>query len=375
MRILLAPDKFKGTLSSRQAIAVMRRAIEEVEPSVTVSSVLIADGGDGTLAAAESRGFALRKCPAVNAHGKPNVAAFARRGDVALVELAEVCGLATVLEQPLSPFDASTLGLGMLAKRAVMDGAREVLVALGGSASVDGGLGFLMGLGFAVTDSSGQPVSPNLNGLGRAVNVDRESAAVSVLECRWRFLTDVDNPLLGPQGAAAIFGPQKGLTPGDVIVAERVLRSWATLLDPHGLDVAARPRMGAAGGVAFAGASLLDATVESGAEWVATLVSLDQAIEEADIVVTGEGAFDDQSFFGKAPAQVIDRARAQGKEVYVVAGSVDVPAEELRRRGLTGAVSMADLAGSVAEAHARPDVWLAAAVQRVLEESRTVRRG
>lgn len=374
MRILLAPDKFKGTLSSRQAIAVMRQAIEDVEPSVTVSSVLVADGGDGTLAAAESRGFVLRKSPALNAHGKPSVASFARRGDVALVELAEVCGLATVLNQPLRPFDASTLGLGMLAKRAVMDGAREVLVALGGSASIDGGLGFLMGLGFAVTDSGGRSVTPNLNGLGRAVHFERESAAMSVLECRWRFLTDVDNPLLGPRGAAPVFGPQKGLAPGDVVVAERVLGNWATLLQPSEPDLATRPGMGAAGGVAFAGASVLDATVESGAEWVAALVGLDRAIEEADIVVTGEGAFDEQSFFGKAPKQVIDRAIALGKEVYVVAGSVDVPAGELRRRGLSGVVSMTELAGSAAEAQARPEVWLAAAVQRVLEKTRSVRR-
>lgn len=374
MRILLAPDKFKGTLSSRQAIEVMRRTIEDLEPSATVSSVLVADGGDGTLAAAESRGFVLRKGAALDAHGKSSVASFARRGGVALVELAEVCGLATVLGQPSRPFDASTLGLGMLAKRAVMDGAREVLVALGGSASIDGGLGFLMGLGFAVTDSAGRSVTPNLNGLGRAVHFERESAAVSVHECRWRFLTDVDIPLLGPRGAAPVFGPQKGLVPGDVLVVERVLRNWVTLLAPSQPDLATRPGMGAAGGVAFAGAAVLDASVESGAEWVAALVGLDRAIGEADIVITGEGSFDEQSLLGKAPHQVIDRAVALGKEVYVVAGSVDVPSGELRRRGVSGAVSMTELAGSAAEAQGRPEVWLAAAVARVLDESSSVRR-
>jgi glycerate kinase len=372
MRILLAPDKFKGTLTAAQAIEIMRRAIEQSDPAAEVSSVIIADGGDGTLAAAAERGYALRKGPAVDALRRPSVGSFGRRGDTALVELASICGLATVLDQPLRPFDASSLGLGMMAKQAVSEGAREVLVALGGSASVDGGLGFLMGLGFAVTDGSGRPVSPNLSGLGQAVHFDRESVSVSVHECRWRFLTDVDNPLLGPDGAAAIFGPQKGLSPTDITVAERSLEGWTHLLGSPGRGLDFVAGMGAAGGVAFAGAAALSATLESGAAWVANLAGLDQAIANADIVVTGEGAFDLQSFGGKAPNEVIRRAVALGKEVYVVAGTIDVPEAELRRRGVSGGVALATLAGGAEAAREHPATWLAAAVQGVLKDRRGI---
>jgi glycerate 2-kinase len=371
VRILLAPDKFKGTMTSAQAIDIMRRAIRLNDPAAEVTSVVMADGGDGTLAAAADRGFVLRKGPTVDALGRPTVGSFARRGDMALVELASVCGLATVLDQPLRPLQASTLGLGMLAKQAVVDGAREVLVALGGSASVDGGLGFLMGLGFAVADGAGRRVTPDLAGLGRAVRFDHETASVSVHECRWRFLVDVDNPLLGPDGAAATFGPQKGLSPTQIVEAEHSLATWAALLGTADPELSARPGMGAAGGVAFAGAAVLDATVESGAAWVANLGGLTRAMAEVDVVVTGEGAFDRQSLAGKGPMEVIDRAVALGKEVYVIAGTVDVPAAELTRHGVSGAVSLVDVAGSLSAATANPSLWLATAVQRLLDDRRT----
>lgn len=368
MHILLAPDKFKGSLRSAEAIDVMRRAILQRDPSVEVSWRAMADGGDGTLAVALDHGFSLRRGPTVDALSRPCYGAYARRGDQALVELASVCGLVSVLDLPRRPFDASTLGLGLMARQAIVEGAKEILVALGGSASIDGGLGFLMGLGFDVTSRSGGPVRPSLGGLADAAHLDLDSPPRAVMECRWRFLTDVDSPLLGPSGAACVFGPQKGLDVAGVVRAEQLLQAWTRLLGPPDRHLDRRSGMGAAGGVAYAGAAVLGATVESGAAWVADCVGLDDAIGRADIVVTGEGAFDSQSFARKAPSEVIVRSVAQGKDIYVVAGSIAVTEADLRRRGVTGAVALADLAGSVDEAQRDPVTWLTAAITHLLSD-------
>lgn len=366
MRILLAPDKFKGSLSSTEAIDVMRRAILDRQPSFEVVGLAMADGGDGTLAAVLDHGYSLRRWPTVDALGRPCIGAFARRGDEALVELAGVCGLASVLDLPRRPFEASTLGLGLIARQAINEGAREILVALGGSASIDGGLGFLMGLGFEVTNSSGRPVAPGLGGLADAMHLDLGSPPRAVMECRWRFLTDVDSPLLGPSGAACVFGSQKGLDAADLARAEQLLQGWTRLLRSRDRDLERLPGMGAAGGVAYAGAVVLGATVGSGAAWVADRVGLDDAIRWADMVVTGEGAFDEQSFARKAPNEVIVRSIAQGKHVYVVAGSVAVTEADLRRRGIAGAVALSGLAGSVDAAQHDPVTWLTEATANLL---------
>jgi len=369
MRILLAPDKFKGTLTAQQVVEVVTEELMQADPSMEVSGVALADGGDGTLAFALDHGYQVRTVAAVDALGRPNESAYAVAGSSAIIELAAVCGLATVLDHPLRPWQASTLGLGMVARHAVQAGATEVTIGLGGSASIDGGLGLVLGLGVRVSDRLGWRVPAGLLGVRRAVRVDPRRLPEAVRRARWRFLVDVDNPLLGPLGAAAVFGPQKGLLQDEVAVADASLAAWADLLDPAaGRRVAAEPGMGAAGGVAFAARTLFGAHISSGADWVAEQAGLQERVAACDLVVTGEGRFDRQSLMGKAPGLVIDLARRLGKPVYVLAGSSELSPEQAAAAGVSGVLSMAELAGDPSAAIANPRQWLAQAARALLAQ-------
>ncbi len=367
MRILIAPDKFKGTLSAPQVIAVLAQALHQADPRVQASGVAMADGGDGTLEVALGHGYRVQSAPGVDALGRPVEARYAIRGDSAVIELAAVCGLATVLDRPQRPWQASTLGLGLVARHAIGAGATQVTIGLGGSASVDGGLGFLVGLGVRVRDRMWMPVPPGLLGVRRAVRLDMRRLDDAIRRATWRFLVDVTNPLLGPLGAAAVFGPQKGLMAEEIAVADASLEAWADLLDPRdGRRMAGEPGMGAAGGVALAGALLFGAQAVPGATWVAEQAGLRERIAACDAVVTGEGRFDRQSLMGKAPGLVLDLARALGKPVLVVAGSSELTHQQARSVGVSGLVSLADLAGSGEEAMSAPEHWLGAAAGPIL---------
>ena len=369
MRILVAPDKFKGTLRGTDVVEIVCTALAQADSRYQVSGVAMADGGDGILAVACEHGYREHRVPAVDALGRQATASYATRGSVAVIELAAVCGLGTVLDRPLRPWQASTLGLGMVARQAAESGAGEIIIGLGGSASVDGGLGFAVGLGVRVRDRLGLAVPAGLLGVRRAVRVDVRGVPESVRAARWRFLVDVVNPLLGREGAAAVFGPQKGLADGEIAVADASLAAWADLLDPQdGIETAAKPGMGAAGGVALAGEILLGAEVTPGAAWVAEVVGLRERIKSSDIVITGEGSFDRQSLMGKAPGLVIALAQELGKPVYVVAGVSDLNQPQARDAGVAGVVSLADLAGGPAEAMSAPRDWLARAAVLLAEQ-------
>lgn len=360
VRILLAPDKFKGTLAAAEVVEIIGSGLRLVDPSCQVTGMAMADGGDGTLAMALAHGYRECVAPAVDGLGRKIEARYGTRGSEALIELASVCGLAGVLDRPLRPWQASSLGLGLVARHAAESGASEIVIGLGGSASVDGGLGFAQGLGVRVRDRLGMVVPPGLLGVRRAVRVNLRGIPEAVRAARWRFLVDVTNPLLGPLGAAAVFGPQKGLGQAEIAAADASLEAWAQLLDPRdGPALAGVPGMGAAGGVAYAGLALLDARVTPGAEWVAEEIRLREHITASDIVITGEGSFDRQSLMGKAPGLVIAVARELGKPVYVLAGTCGLDSVQVREVGVAGVICLADLAGSPAEAMRAPGDWLA----------------
>ena len=375
MRILLAPDKFKGTLTAAEVVEVMRSALLRADPGCLVSGVAMADGGDGTLAVALANGYERHEGAAVDALGRDVQAPYATRGSLALIELAAVCGMAGVLDRPLRPWQASTLGLGLLARQVAESGSRQIVIGLGGSASVDGGLGLVLGLGARVRDRLGMSVPPGLQGVRRAVRLDLRGIPDAVRAARWEFLVDVSNPLLGPIGAAAVFGPQKGLADGEIAVADASLASWARLLNGRaGLELAREPGMGAAGGVAFAARALLDAHVTRGAKWIADQVQLRDRIKESDVVVTGEGSFDDQSLMGKAPGLVIALANEVGKPVYVVAGTCGLDLKQAREAGVAGVISLVEVAGSPSEAMHSPRQWLAKGADALLDQIKGHRR-
>lgn len=359
MRILVAPDKFKATLTAVEVCERVSGALEAL--GHVVDALPLADGGDGTAAVVLDHGFSVREVSAVDGLGRPRTGIIARRGDEALIEMAQVCGLATVADLPRNPWRASSLGLGIAARSAVDAGASSFTLALGGSASIDGGIGLLEGLGFAVLDRRGHPVTPDLAGMSQTALIEPVESVGS-----WRVLVDVTNPLVGPLGAVAVFGPQKGLESPELGRASAAMCRWARVLErAFEVDVAHIAGGGAAGGVAAAACAALGATIESGAEFIADLTGLRERVRAADLVVTGEGAFDDQTFAGKAPGLVVDIARVIGRPVYVVAGVTHLSEQEWRNRGVAGVVTCAGAAGSAALARREPRRWLDAAASRL----------
>jgi glycerate kinase len=361
VRILVAPDKFKATLTADEvceSICSELRVLGHV-----VDALPLADGGDGTAAAVLHHGFDARMALAVDGLGRPREGLIAWRGSEALIEMAQVCGLATVCDVPLDPWRASSLGLGLTARAAREAGATSITLSLGGSASIDGGVGLLAGLGFAVLDRRGNPVCPDLVGMSQAASI--EPIEIGGF---WRVLVDVTSPLVGPLGAVRVFGPQKGLESRELDRVSAAMCRWADILErAFGVDVAQMPGGGAAGGVAAAAQAALGATIESGAEFIADLTGLRERVRAADVVVTGEGAFDEQTFAGKAPGLVIMIAREIGRPVYVVAGVTECPEAEWRSRGVAGVVTCSDAAGSPELARREPRRWLDTAASRLAQ--------
>lgn len=350
MRIVIAPAAFKGTLSAHDAAAAMAQGARDARPDAEIIELPMADGGDGTLEVMLDHGFTAYSINAVDALVRPQASRIGIRNDEAVIELAEVCGIAQLDE--LDPIHASSRGLGLAILAALDSGARRLTVTIGGSASTDGGLGMMMALGLTAIDVAGQPVSPDLAGLGRIASLDasRLDSRIESLT----LLTDVDSPLLGPTGAAFVFGPQKGLTPDQCAWADDLLARWADLVDPSGAFIST-PGAGAAGGVGFAALALLGAARGAGAEAIAEVIGLDAQVTAADLVLTGEGAFDTSTSAGKAPGRVIQVARAAAVPVEVVSG-----------RAAPGITSLEGLAGSASEAMAEPAHWLREAARQIV---------
>jgi glycerate kinase len=339
--VLLATDKFKGSLTAAEVAAALGRGL--ARPGVSVSRVPVADGGDGTLDAALAAGFTRVPVRVTGPVGEPVDTAYARRGTTAVVELADASGLLR-LPGATAPLTASTHGTGELVAAALDAGCGTVVLGVGGSCSTDGGAGLVTGLGGRVLDRSGAPVPPGGAGLARATALDLDPLRARLAKVRVVLASDVDNPLLGPAGAAAVYGPQKGATPDDVVRLEQALTSWADLVArTTGRDLRAVPGAGAAGGAGFGALALLGAELRSGVETVLELVGFDDAVREADLVVTGEGSLDEQSLRGKAPVGVLAAAARHGVPVVAVCGRTTLAPETLREVGFAGAHALTDL--------------------------------
>ncbi|ATG51608.1 glycerate kinase [Brachybacterium vulturis] len=346
--VLLAPDKFKGTLTAAQVVDALRRGIAQTTPQLRVLSCPIADGGDGTVDAAHAAGFTIRSTTVTGPTGAPRRARWALQEDVAVLELAETVGLDALPGGELAPHLASTRGLGELMRAAIDSGARTLLVGLGGSASTDAGAGLLQGLGAQLHAPDGTDLRPGLSGLGALASADLGPALAVLDGVTVIAANDVTNPLLGPEGAAAVYGPQKGLASAEITPADEVLAVAARILDPAGAH-RDRPGAGAAGGTGF-GLFLLGAAQRSGADAVFELVGVDALLTQADVVVTGEGKLDAQTLQGKGPAEVARRARERGLPVAAVAGVITLDAQELGRAGIDTAWDLTSRAGSTRRA-------------------------
>ncbi|MFI1178709.1 glycerate kinase [Streptomyces sp. NPDC020799] len=346
-RVLIAADKFKGSLTAVEVAAHVAAGLRRAAPGVRTEALPVADGGDGTVDAAVAAGFERRTERVTGPLGEPVTAAYALRGDTAVVEMAEASGLRHLPRGRYAPLTAGTYGTGELLRAALDAGAATVVLGVGGSASTDGGAGMLSALGARFTDAHGTPLAPGGGPLARLAAADLSGLDPRLARTRFVLASDVDNPLTGPKGAAAVYGPQKGASPDDVAALDAALARYARVLaeavGPRAAEYAAAPGAGAAGGVGYGALVGLGAAFRPGIEVMLDVLGFAAALERADLVITGEGSLDAQTLHGKAPAGVAAAARRRGVPVVAVCGALSLSAAELRGAGILGAYAIASL--------------------------------
>jgi len=338
MRVVIAPDKFKGSLTALEAADAMARGFSRVDPCARIDRVPMADGGEGTVAAlVAATGGSYRTVTVAGPLGEPVNASFGLLGDgcTAALEMASASGLWLVPPDLRDPTRATTRGTGQLLLAALEAGARRVIVGIGGSATNDGGAGLGQALGFQLLDTQGRDLGPGGGELDRLARIERTEKAAVLGSAAIAVACDVTNPLCGPQGASAVYGPQKGATPEMVEQLDRNLAHFADIVerDLH-IDIRDIPGSGAAGGlggglVAFAGGQL-----EGGVNLVIEAVHLRDRLLATDLCLTGEGALDGQSAFGKTAVGVARLALALGCPTLAIAGSIGPGAEAVLEQGI-----------------------------------------
>jgi glycerate 2-kinase len=347
VRVVIAPDKFKGSASAAEVAAALAAGLRRTRPEADIVLLPVADGGDGTIAAALSAGFELVPGLAHGPVGEPVETGFAFLAvtRTAVVELADVTGL-RLLPGPKAPLTASTYGVGEVMAAALDHGATTIVLGIGGSASTDGGAGMLQALGVVLAGPDGEPLARGGAALAGLARIDAAGLDPRITggRCSVLVASDVDNPLLGPAGAAAVFGPQKGASPADVVLLDHALARWAELTaQVTGTDVASAPGAGAAGGTGFGALAYLGARLVPGVELVLDLIGFDAALAGADLVITGEGSLDEQSLSGKAPVGVARAAGRAGVPVVAVAGQLSLTPDQLAAAGIAAGYSLAGL--------------------------------
>ncbi|MGW2460517.1 glycerate kinase [Streptomyces sp. NPDC001761] len=370
-RVLIAADKFKGSLTAVQVAERVTAGLRRVVPDLRVEALPVADGGDGTVDAAVAAGFERREVRVAGPLGEEVTAAFALRGGTAVVEMAEASGLQRLPAGVFAPLTASTYGSGELLRAALDAGARTIVFGVGGSATTDGGAGMLSALGARFLTEGGEPVPPGGGGLAGLARADLSGLDPRLSSVELVLASDVDNPLTGPKGAPAVYGPQKGASPDDVETLDAALAHFAKVLEaqtgPRAAEYAAAPGAGAAGGIGY-GALLLGARFRPGIEVMLDVLGFAPALERASLVITGEGSLDEQTLHGKAPAGVAAAARAAGKEVVAVCGRLALPAEALLRAGIARAYPLTSVEPDVARCIADAGPILERVAARLAED-------
>ena len=375
-RILVAPDSFKGSLSQAEVAAAIAEGVMRALPSAQVTELPLSDGGEGwldTLVGADPGGRIV-SAAVTGPLGEAIDGRFGlvEEGRTAVVEVATASGLHLVDPSPATFRASSSRGSGELIRAALDAGATRVLVGLGGSATTDGGAGLGAALGAWLLDAAGEPVGPGGAALAHLATADLSGLDQRLAEVEILAATDVDNPLLGPTGAAAVYGPQKGAWPADVGPVDAALANFADHVeDALGRELRSVPGAGAAGGLGFGLLAFCGASIERGIELALDLVGFDAALATADLVITGEGRIDPQTLHGKVVAGVAGRARAAGVPAYAIGGAVDPAVHDewprFEAAGLAGVESTVERPMPLAEAldPAGARTRLAAAAERL----------
>lgn len=364
MKVVLAFDKFKGSATSQQLNHAARQALNARE-GLDVVCVPVADGGDGTTAVLASfcqgqwvtsptMGPLLQQAPVMAQY-------YLCDDGTALIEVAAASGLALLPDGVRDVMRASTLGTGLLMRDAMERGATHIVLGLGGSATCDAAMGILCALGAEFLDKDGHHLYPSGESLEKIARIETLGIPQSIRDCRYTLLTDVDNPLCGDNGSARIFAPQKGASPQQVEELEHGMENIAALV---GEDIACRPGCGAAGGIPTLMMHLLDCELEPGAPYVFARNGMNEALDGADLVITGEGRLDGQTLMGKGPGFVISMARERGIPVAAVCGTIS-PDFDSTESAVSQAVAVSD--GLPIDVAMDPDGTLQRVSQAVLE--------
>ena len=323
MKVVVAMDSFKGSLTSLEAGCAAKEGICRAIQDAEVCVMPLADGGEGTVEAL-TLGRGRKEIVTVTGPlGAPVECSYGiLESECAVIEISSAAGLTLIPQEARNPLDATTYGVGEVIKDAINKGCRSFIVGLGGSATNDGGIGMLQALGFGMLDKDGKQVKMGAKGLKELRAITNENALPQLKECTFRIACDVNNPLCGERGASAVFGPQKGANGDAVRDMDAWLQSYANLAAEQyvGADPT-KAGAGAAGGLGFAFMAFLNATMESGVKLVIEETGLEEKVKDAEIVVTGEGRLDGQSVMGKAPVGVAQLAKKYQKPVLAFCGS------------------------------------------------------
>ncbi|WP_436739651.1 glycerate kinase [Streptomyces sp. BBFR102] len=346
-RVLIAADKFKGSLTAVEVAAHVAAGLRRARPGTVVRALPVADGGDGTVAAAVAAGFTRHTREVTGPTGEPVTATWALRDTTAVVEMAEASGLQHLPGGVPAPLTATTHGSGELIAAALDAGVRTLVLGVGGSATTDGGAGMLSALGARLLTADGTPVGPGGAALAALDRAELGGLDPRLAEVDLVLAGDVDNPLTGPTGAAAVYGPQKGADENDVRTLDAALAHYARVLTDalgdRAAEAAEAPGAGAAGGMGFGALVGLGARFRPGIEVMLDVLGFADALDHADLVVTGEGSLDSQTLHGKAPAGVAAAAHARGIDTVAVCGRLTLDAETLRKAGIRRAYALSDL--------------------------------
>ncbi|MDD5602993.1 MAG: glycerate kinase [Eubacteriales bacterium] len=356
MKIIIAPDSFKGSCSSIQAAGAIEKGILEVFPEASVIKLPMADGGEGTVEAlVAGLGGTLFRAPVTGPMGGTVEAAYGLLPDgTAVLEMSAASGLTLVPPHQRNPLTSTTYGTGELIREVLNKGCRSIIIGIGGSATNDGGAGMAQALGYSLTDSSGGELKPGGGQLGALQRIDSSNADKRLQNTEIKIACDVTNPLYGENGASAVYGPQKGATPAMVSLLDSNLRHFSTVIKRDlGRDVASIPGAGAAGGLGAGLMAFCGASLSSGIDTVLDALNFDGILEGADLVITGEGRADAQSAQGKVASGIGRRLLSRSAPpipALLIAGSIGPGAEMVLEQGMTCLTSITDKPMSLEEA-------------------------
>ena len=373
MKIVLAPDSYKGSLSADKVCKAMERGIRCVLPNAEIVHLPMADGGEGTvdILVAATRGE-LKAVTVTGPLGQPLKASFGLAGDrkTAIIEMAAASGLPLVPLEMRNPLDTTTYGTGELIRNALNLGVKEIIIGIGGSATTDCGTGMAQALGIRFYDRHGLIKSP-LTGrlMGTVKQIDTGTIDRRIQEIKITVACDVRNPLLGQEGAVAVYGPQKGAQLGDLPILESNMRHVIEIIESAtGVFVRDLPGSGAAGGLGAGLVAFLNAELKPGIDLVLEVYGFQKRIQGADFIVTGEGRVDSQSGFGKVLKGVSNEAQKQGIPLLLVAGSVDMEEDALRNLGIAAFESLCSVDVPVEKAMKHTEELIVQKTKKLLEK-------